>query len=82
MKDRLTFLKNNDISKKRYLENTCNSFKTDIYPVIQLNSAVDWEVAVLSAIIPFIGYNEKEIIDKAVNEKCLIAWNFFFWNIW
>ena len=52
---------NNNISKSRYLQNTCNNFKTDIHPVIELDSSLNWEVAIISAIIPYIAYKEKTL---------------------
>ena len=53
---------NNNISKSRYFENTCNFFKTDIHPLIELDSSINWEVAITSAIIPFISYKEDDIL--------------------
>ena len=69
---------NNNISKSRYFENTCNFFKTDIYPLIELDSALNWEVAITSAIIPFISYKEEDITKDSLYEKCIIKWQFFY----
>ena len=69
---------NNNISKSRYFENTCNFFKTDIHPLIELDSALNWEVAITSAIIPFISYKEEDITKDSLYEKCIIKWQFFY----
>ena len=71
---------NNNISKKRYSQNDCNRFTTDIYPVIQLDSAIQWEVAIISAIIPFIGFKEENITSDTLDEKCIIDWHFFLFD--
>ena len=69
---------NNNISKSRYFENTCNFFKTDIHPLIELDSSLNWEVAITSAIIPFISYKEEDITKDSLYEKCIIKWQFFY----
>ena len=69
---------NNNISKSRYFENTCNFFKTDIHPLIELDSSINWEVAITSAIIPFISYKEEDITSDSLQQKCIIKWQFFF----
>ena len=69
---------NNNISKSRYLQNTCNNFKTDIHPVIELDSSLNWEVAITSAIIPYIAYKEEDITGDSIYEKCIINWQFFY----
>ena len=71
---------NNNVSKKRYSQNDCNCFTTDIYPVIQLDSAIQWEVAIISAIIPFIGFKEENITSDTLDEKCIIDWHFFLFD--
>ena len=69
---------NNNISKSRYFENTCNFFKTDIHPLIELDSSINWEVGITSAIIPFISYKEEDITSDSLQQKCIIKWQFFF----
>ena len=69
---------NNNISKSRYFENTCNFFKTDIHPLIELDSSINWEVGITSAIIPFISYKEEDITSNSLQQKCIIKWQFFF----